>query len=65
MPVNHKDQPARTEYTLKADERIAICRCWQSEKFPFCDGAHRCFNTDNADNLGPMIVCGPEYQKPE
>lgn len=35
--------------------RIRICRCWQSKKFPFCDDTHRQM-VEAGDNVGPMIL---------
>jgi len=29
------------EYDLTGKENVALCRCGQSAKKPFCDGAHR------------------------
>lgn len=31
----------RDEIILGTDEKVALCRCWQSKKFPYCDGSHR------------------------
>ena len=36
--------------------RTAFCRCWQSSKFPLCDGAHGKHNQACGDNLGPVII---------
>jgi len=44
---------------LKADElpkKAVFCRCWRSEKFPYCDGAHVKHNQATGDNVGPLIV---------
>lgn len=41
---------------LEAGQKIAICRCWKSLKFPQCDGAHNKHNTQTGDNVGPFIV---------
>ena len=41
-------------------KRAAYCRCWQSNKFPLCDGAHRAFNEKTGDNIGPLIVTMPK-----
>jgi CDGSH-type Zn-finger protein len=26
------------------DGKLVMCRCWKSEKFPYCDGAHNAHN---------------------
>ncbi|CAD5214226.1 unnamed protein product [Bursaphelenchus xylophilus] len=39
-------------------EKKAFCRCWKSEKFPYCDGSHNKHNKDTGDNVGPLIVSG-------
>lgn len=31
------------------------CRCWKSDAFPLCDGAHMAHNKETGDNLGPLI----------
>ena len=28
----------------KDKSKIALCRCWKSKKFPYCDGSHREYN---------------------
>jgi CDGSH-type Zn-finger protein len=35
---------------------LAICRCWRSAKFPYCDGAHGKHNKETGDNVGPFII---------
>lgn len=37
-------------------QKIVVCRCWQSAKFPYCDGSHNAYNKEHNDNLGPAIV---------
>ena len=60
--INKDDHPERCEIQLKPGERVAICRCWQSKKFPFCDGAHRGHNQENNCCLGPAIVIAKSDQ---
>jgi CDGSH-type Zn-finger protein len=36
--------------------KVVMCRCWKSEKFPYCDGAHNKHNQETGDNVGPLIV---------
>jgi CDGSH-type Zn-finger protein len=54
MPINENECEQRTE--LVCDGRVALCRCWQSKKFPLCDGSHRQWNEDHNDHVGPIIV---------
>ncbi|OEH77994.1 uncharacterized protein LOC34622627 [Cyclospora cayetanensis] len=37
------------------ERRVALCRCWQSRKYPYCDGAHKAM-VQNGDNVGPFIA---------
>ncbi|CAH1405823.1 unnamed protein product [Nezara viridula] len=37
-------------------EKTAYCRCWRSEKFPYCDGAHGKHNRETGDNVGPVVI---------
>ncbi|KAI5738053.1 uncharacterized protein LOC103522229 isoform X4 [Diaphorina citri] len=39
-----------------SDPPLVLCRCWESKKFPLCDGAHRAHNERNKDNIGPAII---------
>ncbi|CAD7959187.1 unnamed protein product [Amoebophrya sp. A120] len=36
-------------------DKIRICRCWQSKKFPFCDDTHRQL-VEAGDEVGPLVV---------
>ena len=45
-----------TSMELKAGEKKVFCRCWKSQKFPLCDGAHTKHNEQCGDNVGPLIV---------
>ena len=44
--------------SLASGEKCVVCRCWKSNKFPLCDGAHVQHNKDTGDNLGPVIILG-------
>ena len=35
-------------------DKIRICRCWQSKKFPFCDDTHKQL-VEAGDDVGPMV----------
>lgn len=41
----------RTMVKLEPGERVALCRCFQSKNFPFCDGTHK-----QHPGKGPVIV---------
>ena len=36
--------------------KVVMCRCWKSEKFPYCDGSHNAHNKETGDNVGPLII---------
>lgn len=38
------------------DGKAVLCRCWKSQKFPYCDGTHTKHNKETGDNVGPIIV---------
>ena len=44
------DNPLTT-VKLAAGEKVALCRCFGSSKFPYCDGTHT-----QHDGKGPAIV---------
>lgn len=52
----NNDHPLRSSIKVSKEEKIVLCRCWKSKKFPYCDGAHRKYNKENNDNLGPVVV---------
>lgn len=54
--------PMKEPYKLAAGKIAPVCRCWQSKKFPLCDGSHNAFNKATGSNVGPLVVSAP---KPE
>ena len=46
--------------SIAPGEKIAVCRCWQSAKFPLCDGSHGKYNKATGDNLGPALISVPK-----
>lgn len=36
--------------------KVAFCRCWRSQKFPYCDGSHIKYNESCGDNTGPVVI---------
>ncbi len=50
-----QDGHLRTTVQLEPGERVALCRCFKSKKFPFCDGSHR----QEQSQVGPVIVQAP------
>ena len=51
-----KALPDRHVEELKDGQKVAFCRCWQSKKFPYCDGSHRKHNEETGDKVGPVVV---------
>ena len=45
----------RTEVKLDHGETVALCRCFKSAKFPFCDGSHK----KEPGKVAPVIVSAP------
>ena len=41
---------------LSEGDKAVYCRCWKSETFPLCDGAHVNHNKECGDNVGPLIL---------
>lgn len=37
-------------------DKKVFCRCWKSEKFPYCDGTHSKHNACSGDNVGPLVI---------
>lgn len=38
------------------DGKVVLCRCWKSDTFPYCNGAHVKHNKETGDNVGPLII---------
>ena len=60
--INTKNHPDRHQETIPAGKTVWFCRCWQSGKFPYCDGAHRTVNKEAGDNVGPVGVTAGEAE---
>ena len=56
--INTNSRPDRHSETVSEGKTVAFCRCWQSGKFPYCDGTHRTVNAETGDSVGPVIVKG-------
>lgn len=54
--INVKQHPGRHQETIPAGTTVAFCRCWQSGKFPYCDGTHKKVNAETNDKVGPVVV---------
>ncbi len=54
--INARKHPDRHKENIPVGKAVAFCRCWQSEKFPYCDGTHRRVNAETGDNVGPVVV---------
>jgi CDGSH-type Zn-finger protein len=52
----NRDHALKSNVKVSKQEKIVLCRCWKSQKFPYCDGSHREYNEKSNDNLGPVIV---------
>ena len=40
-----------TQVLIESGEKIALCRCFKSKKFPYCDGTH-----EEHPGTGPVVV---------
>lgn len=41
---------------IGSSNKLSLCRCWRSNKFPLCDGSHNEHNKETGDNVGPVII---------
>ncbi len=48
--TNVGDHPVTT-VKLQPGEKVALCRCFESKQFPFCDGSHKEY-----PGKGPAVV---------
>jgi len=48
----------RTEVQLEPGETVALCRCFASKEFPFCDGSHK----QQPGKVAPVIVRAPAIE---
>ena len=55
-----KPEHPRHVVKLAPGERVALCRCFASQKFPFCDGTH-----NQMEGKGPAIVEAPQPAEPQ
>ncbi|MEW5319602.1 MAG: hypothetical protein WDW38_010746 [Sanguina aurantia] len=37
-------------------KKAVFCRCWRSDKFPYCNASHVKHNAATGDNVGPLII---------
>ena len=54
-----KKDEAKVVDTLDIEDlgsKSVMCRCWKSNRFPYCDGSHVKHNECNNDNVGPLIL---------
>jgi CDGSH-type Zn-finger protein len=41
---------------VKAGQKVSLCRCYKSAKFPYCDGSHIKHNEETGDNIAPAVL---------
>ncbi|MEX0728095.1 MAG: CDGSH iron-sulfur domain-containing protein [Planctomycetaceae bacterium] len=61
-PVTLLD-PAGNAYDLTGKESIALCRCGESKKKPFCDGTHKTCGFDAMETVPPPPSPSPSSQE--
>ena len=54
--INENLHPMKHTEKLSSGKTIALCRCWHSDKFPYCDGTHRKINEETGDKVGPAVI---------
>jgi CDGSH-type Zn-finger protein len=63
--INTRNRPDRHKETIPVGKNVAFCRCWQSDKFPYCDGTHRKVNAEGGDHVGPVVVTAGVEDEPD
>lgn len=64
--INIHNHPERHRETIPQGKTVAFCRCWQSAKFPYCDGTHRKVSAETGDHVAPVVVtAGPPAEGDE
>lgn len=53
--INVNNQPNKSTVIWEGTT-LHLCRCWQSAKFPHCDGTHKKVNKDKGEIVGPVVV---------
>ncbi|CAL1530610.1 unnamed protein product [Lymnaea stagnalis] len=51
--------------TLEPGQKISLCRCWRSKKWPYCDGLHKDHNICTGDNVGPVNIIRKKQSRQE
>eukprot|EP00921_Rhytidocystis_pertsovi_P011642 GHVQ01018847.1.p1 GENE.GHVQ01018847.1~~GHVQ01018847.1.p1 ORF type:complete len:133 (-),score=6.56 GHVQ01018847.1:932-1330(-) len=51
-------------FPAQGEKKVRICRCWQSNKFPYCDDTHKVL-VQSGDNVGPYIAKLRAIERPK
>lgn len=62
IPVYEEGKKITDRLTLKEGDRVVLCRCWLSKKWPICDGSHGPHNRSTGDNVGPVVITVGEQE---
>lgn len=62
-PLNGDEaHPMKEPYPVAIGKKAPVCRCWQSKKFPLCDGSHNAFNKETGSHVGPLVISATEAE---